>query len=77
MNFKKIVIEIVSIVFAVFALLCSATGAMEYLQEKSYFGLGETTSFVLVVLFSLFVLAFCYKGLKDILYASTDKDKKE
>lgn len=74
---KKAIVNIASLALAAFAFLSCAAGCMEFLQEKSYFGLGETTCLVFALLFSLLVFAFTFKGFQDFLFGLSNNDKKK
>ena len=76
-TFKKIVVNLISLVIGYFAWITSAAGAMEYFEDKNYFGMGETIALVIVLLFSLFVFISCFYCLKMFLYESLDKDEKK
>ena len=77
MNFKKIVIEIVSIAFAIAAVYCCANGCMEYLAEHNYLNLGEHLATIFGIVFSLIVFLCSYKGLNFFLLSAISEDKEE
>ena len=76
-TFKKIVVNLISLVLGGYAWLTSAAGSMEYLQDKNYFGFGEDIGIIFTLIFSLMVFAFSFYGFKMFIYNLTDKDKKE
>ena len=76
-TFKKIVINLISLVLGGYAGLTSAVGSMEYLELKNYFGLGKDIGAIFTLIFSLMVLAFSFYGFKMFIYSMLDNDKKK
>ena len=64
---KKIITKIVCAALGILAWMSSFVGCMEWLETKSFFGLGETAGLVFTLSFSILVGAFSFQGFKDFI----------